>query len=51
MNKPGKYVAFEDLGGFENVVEERVLKLQVCGKDLGNFLFDGMNIISEYKDF
>ena len=21
MNKPGKYVAFEDLGGFENLIQ------------------------------
>ena len=25
MNKPGKYVAFEDLGGFEKIGEERVI--------------------------
>ena len=32
-NKPGKYVAFEEFGGFENI-----------GKDLGNFPFAGMNV-------
>ena len=39
MNKPGKIVAFEELGGFANIGEERVLQLQVCGKDIGRFKF------------
>jgi hypothetical protein len=39
MNKPWKNVAFEELGGFANIGEGRVLQLQVCEKELGNYKF------------
>gem|GEM_PF-2797307 len=49
IKQPGKIVAFEELGGFENIGEERVVanshlwkrprQIPVCGKDLGKFEF------------
>ena len=43
INKPGKYVAFEELGGFANIGEERVLQLPVSQETIDTCNVTGYN--------